>query len=165
MSSSSAAASSWFIPSILQRTVILPFSSVDHQVHNTIVAELRHRWEGKCVKEGWIQPGSIKLQSHNMGYLDGDSVQFTAVFACQVFFPVVGQICQCTIVDSSKAGLRAEVEGLPFVIHIIKDYCSKQDFTYYQSLQKGDTTTVQFVDILFELNDTNISALSRLSRN
>ena len=111
---------------ILVRTVWLPFNVLGSNIRENIEQILREKMEGKCMKEGYIKPESIRILSYSSGVVKDKFVQFEVSFECLICRPVEGQRIKCIAKNITKAGIRAEHNDDPspiviFVVGIISN--------------------------------------------
>ena len=120
--------------------------------------------EGKCIKEGFIQPGSIKIMTYSSGNVCGDIIEYQTAFECMICHPVEGMIVECISKTITKAGIHAEVidknDNVPIVVFVARDhhYQSKQ----FSNVQEGDKIRIRVIGQRFELNDKYISIIAEL---
>ncbi len=127
--------------------------------------KLKEQYEGKCIKEGFIRPNSVKIINYSSGLLTDDavSIKFEAVFEAMVCFPVEGMLIECTTVSVTKAGIKAEIkkyEPSPVVIFVARDHFHNS--AYFSSIKEDDNITIRVIGQRFELNDKYISIISEL---
>ena len=149
--------------SLLTRSLSLPITSIGKNIQETIEKNIAARFEGKCVVEGFIQPGSVKIITHSSGMVNSNNIKFEVVFECKICCPVEGMLLQCKAVNITKAGIRAEsIDEVPspVVVFITRDhhYSSK----YFVTIQENSTFVVRVIGQRFELHDKYISIIAEL---
>jgi DNA-directed RNA polymerase subunit E'/Rpb7 len=148
---------------LITRNILLPITSVSRNIGEIIDKHIQDGYAGKCLVEGYVKPGSIKIVSYSAGTIQkGDKVAFQIVFECEVCFLVEGMLIQCKAVNITKAGIRAETEisPSPVVIFIARDH--NYNHPKFSSVQEGDIFTARIIGQRFELNDKYISAIGTL---
>jgi DNA-directed RNA polymerase subunit E'/Rpb7 len=94
-----------------------------------------------------------------------DIIQFHVVFECMVCMPVEGMLIECRCKTITKAGLHAEVidsDGvMPLTVFVARDHHHRDE--RLNKIQEGDMITVSIIGIRFELNDTYICAIAKLT--
>ena len=125
---------------------------------------IKTKYEGKCIQEGFIKPGSSKILTYSSGELAADNVVFEVVFECLVCCPVEGMHISCVAKNITKAGIRAEVESgtesSPVIIFIARDHHYKNK--NFSKIKEDDNIRIRVIGQRFELNDPNISILGEL---
>ena len=139
---------------ILERNVILPFSSLGKNIKPILEMLLEELYDGKCVKEGYIKHKTIKLVSHSNGLLSDNNIQFTAIFTCMICLPVENMIISCKIINITKAGIKAELKNEinnPMVIFISRDH--HYNHANFSTLKENDIIKAKIIGHRFELYD------------
>ena len=153
-----------YFPSMLSRRVTIPMRNVGEGVAIVIENIIKAKYEGKCIQEGFIKPGSSKILTYSSGELSADNVVFEVVFECLICCPVEGMHISCVAKNITKAGIRAEVESgtesSPVIIFIARDHHYKNKI--FSKIKENDNIRVRVIGQRFELNDPNISILGEL---
>jgi DNA-directed RNA polymerase subunit E'/Rpb7 len=76
--------------SLITRSISIPINSIGKNIQQTIEKNIANEFEGKCVVEGFIKPGSIKIITYSSGLIQGTNISFEVVFDC---FTVTKIIC------------------------------------------------------------------------
>lgn len=149
--------------SMITRSVSLPIISVGENLDDTIRQKIQDEYEGKCVVEGYIRPGSSKIITYSSGIVRGGYVIFEVLFECDTCLPVEGMKINCIANNITKAGIRANIANLrpsPAVIFITRDHHYDND--YFNNINEGDTFVAIVIGQRFELNDKFVSIIARL---
>lgn len=139
----------------LVRNIHLESKFLQRNIQASLLAQIRHRYEGICVAEGYIQQGSIALVEHSLGrtnYIRG-GLDYTVKFQADVCMPHPGQVFQMPVTLKSKIGLHAESTPikalLPRDLHIgnaeFEDVNEKEVIEYEvigSRFQQGDDSIV-----------------------
>ena len=133
-----------YTPALITRRVDMNIVNVGSNLRQTLERIIANQIEGKCVVEGFVKPGSSKIQSYSSGRVQSDLILFEVVFECQVCAPVEGQLIECTAKNVTKAGVRAEVndEPSPVVIFIARDHHSTE---YFAQIKEGQPLKVRVI--------------------
>jgi DNA-directed RNA polymerase subunit E'/Rpb7 len=149
---------------LLTRKIVLPLVNIGKNLQENIEENIKVNFEGKCVVEGFIKPGSIKIITYSSGIIQrGNHILFEIVFECDVCFPVEGMIIPCVVKNITKAGIRAESAGevpSPVVVFIAKDH--HYNVPHFADIQEGDKINVRVIGQRFELNDKYVSIIGEL---
>ena len=149
--------------SLITSNIILPIVSIGKNIKETIEKCVISKYEGKCLVEGFIKPGSTNIITYSSGIVQSTNILFTVVIECQVCFPVEGALISCVAKNITKAGIRAESaeeNPSPFVVFIARDHhFSVKQFGH---IQEGDKFMARVIGQRFELNDKYISIIAEL---
>ena len=152
---------------LITKTIILPITSIGKNLEKTIDDTISILFEGKCLVEGYIKPGSSKRISYSSGLIKrGIHISFEVVFECEVCFPVEGTLITCVAKNITKAGIRAESYNelpSPIIVFIAKDH--HYNNTFFSEIKEGDKINVKVIGQRFELNDKFISIIGELIRS
>ena len=133
--------------------------NLEQTIENTIIAMV----EGKCIVEGYVKKGSIKVITHSSGVVKGNMIVFDIVYECDICFPVAGMKLNCVAKNITKAGIRAEsseTEESPFVLFVARDHHFSNE--YFNSIKENDTFVAKVIAQRFELNDKYISIIAEI---
>jgi DNA-directed RNA polymerase subunit E'/Rpb7 len=150
--------------SLLTRNIIVPIVSVGKNIVETFEKHISKNYDGKCLAEGFVKPGSSKIITYSSGLIQkGTQVSFQVVFECEICFPVEGMLIQCVARNITKAGIRAESPSetpSPIVVFIARDH----NFSHpaFANIQEDDAFTARVIGQRFELNDKYVSIIAEL---
>ena len=147
---------------LLTRKLEIPFRIIGRNVKDTLEHILSKIVEGKCMAEGFIRPGSVKILTYSNGYLYGKNAIFDVVYECQSCSLVEGVVFTCVIKNISLAGIRATLNEpkSPVVVFIARDHhYDRADFT---RLQEEEEIRVRVIGQRFEIGDEAISVIGEL---
>jgi hypothetical protein len=152
-----------FNRSLITKNIMLPIVSVGKNVKQTIEKTISNMVEQKCIVEGYVKPGSIKVITYSSGLIKGDNILFDVVFECEVCFPVSGMLLNCVAKNITKAGIRAESSEYspsPFVLFVARDHYFAND--YFNSIEENQSFVARIIAQRFELNDKYISIIAEV---
>ena len=150
--------------SLITQSVTLPITAIGKTLKQTLENSIISLVEGKCIVEGFVQPGSVKVITYSSGIIKADTIIFEVVYECQVCFPVAGMLINCIAKNITKAGIRAESSDSnpsPFVLFIARDHFYSNDAL--NSIEENDTFIARVIAQRFELNDKYISIIAEVS--
>ena len=145
----------------ITKTIMLPISAVGKNIHQTIERVISSMVESKCIVEGFVKAGSIKVITYSSGLIKGENILFEVVFECDVCYPVAGMLLNCVAKNITKAGIRAESSEetpSPFVLFIARDHYYSND--YFNSIEENDKFIARVIAQRFELNDKYVSVIA-----
>jgi DNA-directed RNA polymerase subunit E'/Rpb7 len=108
----------------LTRNVHIDAKFLQRNIHASILAQLRMRYEGVCVSEGYINPRSITVIEHSLGRtnLIKGGIDYVVRFQADICMPHPGQVFRAPVALKSKIGIHAELPPmkalLPRDLHI-----------------------------------------------
>ena len=157
-----------FSKSIINKNISLPITLVGKNIAEIIEKYLKENYEGKCIVEGYIKPGSSKIISYSSGVVSGDTVTFIITFQCEICYPVEGMLISCVAKNITKAGIRAvsamekDEDKSPFIVFIARDHHQMNE--QFQSIQENTRFVAKVIGQRFELNDRYISIIAELTK-
>lgn len=154
-----------FSPVIDTDRLLLPIFRVDKNVRETLKSMLVKKYEYKCNKHGLMKEDSLEVLTISSANVKGSNAEFHVTYQCLVCKPVEGMLLEASIVNVTKAGIRAELIGFkksPLVIFIARDHHNNSE--YFNSLKEKDVIAVKIIGIRYELNDDKISTIGELNR-
>ena len=73
--------------SLITRNIILPMTAIGKNIKDTLEINISANFEGKCLVEGFIKPGSSKIITYSSGVIyRGSNILFEVIFACLLVF-------------------------------------------------------------------------------
>tara|TARA_B110000967_G_scaffold147109_1_gene150611 strand:- start:1313 stop:1816 length:504 start_codon:yes stop_codon:yes gene_type:complete len=153
-----------YIPSVLSKKVVLSINQVGKNLKQNLEKTIQKNTEGRCIPEGFIQPGSVKIMTYSSGNVNNDNIEFQTVYECMICYPVEGMTIECTAKTITKAGIHAEVvDGsgtVPVTVFIARDHHFTDN--RFAKVSAGDKLKAIIIGCKFELNDPYISAIASL---
>ena len=147
---------------VITRRVIVGIENVGRSLKQNLEALVASEVEGKCIVEGFIKPGSIKLLTYSSGVIRNGKIVFDVVFECMTCCPVEGMLINCVAKNITKAGIRAEIDDdvSPIVVFVARDHNHLSD--YFSSITENDAIKVRVIGQRFELNDKYVSVIAEI---
>jgi len=153
-----------YIQSLLTMKVVLPITEVGKSMKENLEKIISKRNEGKCIAEGFIRPGSIKVIRYSSGNVMGQYVEFETVFECMICHPVEGMLIECDVKTITKAGIHAEVTdnvgAVPITAFVARDH-HFNDRTFAE-IKENAKIVVRVIGTRYELNDPYICVIGKL---
>ena len=154
-----------YMNSVLTMKVNLSINEVGKNIKQNLEYVISKKTEGRCIKEGFVKPNSIRLLTYSSGVVQGDVIVFETVFECKLCNPVEGMnISDCVAKTITKAGIHAEVidtDGvIPVTIFIARDHHFQDKL--FSSVVEGAKINVRVIGSRFELNDPYICVIAKL---
>jgi len=144
----------------LVRNVHLDARYLQRNIQASLLAQLRMKFEGVCVAEGYIQRQSITIVEHSMGRMNmiKGGLDYAVRFQADVCMPHPGQTFRAPVVLKSKIGVHAEITPikvlLPRDLHIGN--------ASFEDVQEGQDIEFDVVGSQFQQGDSSIIVLGKL---
>lgn len=147
---------------IINKNIKVNILNVGKNISEILTTSLKNELEGKCINEGFVKPGSIKIINYSSGLIHGDNVVFSTNIQLDICNPVEDIEIKCKVQDITKAGIRAKLDMdlSPLVIFIARDHHNLNE--KFQNIKENDIINVNIIGTRFELNDTYISVIGEL---
>jgi DNA-directed RNA polymerase subunit E'/Rpb7 len=146
----------------LVRNVHIDSKFLQRNIQASLLAQLRMKYEGVCVAEGYIQRRSITVVDHSLGrinYIKG-GLDYTVKFQADICMPHPGQVFRMPVTLKSKLGLHAEVTPvkalLPRDLHI--------GMTDFEDVGEKEEIEFEVVGARFQQGDDSIVVLGKLRK-
>jgi hypothetical protein len=152
-----------YSPCQITKNIILPITAIGKNLVQTLESTITKMVGGKCIVEGYVKPGSIRVITFSSGIVKGENILFDVVFNCEVCYPVAGMNLNCIAKNITKAGIRAESadeQPSPFVLFIARDHYYSSD--YFNSIEEDEKFIARIIAQRFELNDKYVSIIAEL---
>ena len=153
-----------YAKSLITQKITIPVANVGKGIQSIIEKAISLNIEGRCIVEGFVKPGSVKIITHSSGVVKANNIIFEVVFECETCYPVEGMKFKCIAKNITKAGIRAESMSetpSPVVVFITRDH--HYDSPSFSEVEEGDMITVKVIGHRFELNDKYVSIIAELS--
>jgi DNA-directed RNA polymerase subunit E'/Rpb7 len=152
-----------YSPCQITKNIILPVTAIGKNLLQTLENTITKIVGGKCIVEGYVKPGSIRVITFSSGIVKGENIIFDVVFNCEVCYPVSGMKLNCVAKNITKAGIRAESvdeQPSPFILFVARDHYYASE--YFNSIEENDKFVARIIAQRFELNDKYISLIAEL---
>jgi DNA-directed RNA polymerase subunit E'/Rpb7 len=147
---------------LLTRKIEIPFRIIGRNVKDTLEHILSKIVEGKCMAEGFIRPGSVKILTYSNGYLYGKNAIFDVVYECESCSLVEGVVFSCVIKNISLAGIRATLNEPKSAVTVFVARDHHYDRADFTRLQEEEEIRVRVIGQRFEIGDESISVIGEL---
>lgn len=147
----------------ITKNIVLPISAIGKNLYQTIEENIAAMLSGKCIVEGYVKPGSVKIITYSSGLIRGENIIFDVIVKCEVCFPVANMLLKCVAKNITKAGIRAESaeeQPSPFVLFVARDHHYSNDL--FNSVEENEKFTARVIAQRFELNDKYVSIIAEI---
>ena len=160
---------------MIRHTVCVPFSNIRDfaRIEEHLKHVVSNQIDGKCIPEGFVQPGSCVLRCYSIGTFFAGNIQFVLDIECMICCPKEGMVLSCVAKTVTQAGIRAHAlsEPSPVVIYVSRemhDADSKNRMMMpnsMDSIKPGEVIQIRVVGRRFELNDKHVSIIGEWIMN
>jgi DNA-directed RNA polymerase subunit E'/Rpb7 len=144
----------------LVRNVHVDSKFLQRNIEASLLAQLRHKFEGVCVAEGYILTRSIAIVEHSLGrtnFIKG-GLDYTVKFQADVCMPHPGQTFRVPVTLKSKIGIHAELT--PLKVLLPRDlHIGNTDF---EVVKENEDIEFEVVGARFQQGDDSIVVLGKL---
>jgi len=147
--------------------IYLKPTDLNFKIDNIILSKLKRKIEGKCIKEGYIIPDSVIVQTRTLGMINNASFDgmttYKVTFTCDICNPVNGQIIQCKVGNIDKSQVICyidEEDKSPIEIYLFKQHHVGNE--EYASLKVDDIVNVKIGGSKWEFEATQIISIAQL---
>lgn len=144
----------------LVRNVHIDSRFLQRNIQASLLGQLRMKYEGKCVAEGYVQNRSITVVDHSLGRVNyiKSGLDYTVKFQADICMPHPGQVLRMPVVLKSKLGIHAELTPikalLPRDLHI--------GLTEFEDVAEKEEIEFEVVGARFQQGDDSIVVLGKL---
>jgi DNA-directed RNA polymerase subunit E'/Rpb7 len=128
--------------------------------------KLKNEIEGRCISQGYVKIGSIKILSRSLGHIN--QAYFTGLpvydikYQAEICNPPIGTIIECVIKDETKMGLVCQVNDSDNPLDIVVPSQWHIDNKKYTMLEPEMKIKVKIARKRHECGDNNISVIAAL---
>jgi DNA-directed RNA polymerase subunit E'/Rpb7 len=153
-----------YATSIMTQRVHVEFTCVGSNINDILMENIRSMYENTCLNGAYIKPGSSIFISKSAPRVNGHMASFDVVFKYDSYRPLDGSEIDCTVVNVTKAGIRAEiidsVNSSPVVIFIYRDY--NYDNNKFIAVKERDKIRARVINSRCDKTDTYVSVIAKL---
>lgn len=151
-----------FFNSIIKQRVIVQAKYLNSNINQYLLDYLKHRFEGKCISEGYIQQDSIEIMEKSIGYINGSrfmgDVNYDILFKANICNPLINNIIECEVKFINKLGLLCK--NGPITIIVGRQFHYNPNLL--DNIQVGEVIKISVIDKKFSLNDRQIEVTAKL---
>jgi DNA-directed RNA polymerase subunit E'/Rpb7 len=144
----------------LVRSVHIPAQHIQRNIQVSLMAQLRAKYEGVCIPEGFVQNRSITVVEHSLGRVNliHGGLDYSVKFQADICMPHPGQVFRAPVMLRSKIGLHAE--SPPMKILLPRDL-HLGDATF-EDIKDGQEVEFEVKGSRFQQGDDSIVVLGHL---
>lgn len=153
-----------YSPSILTNKISLPITEVGKNVKRNLEQTITNSTTDKCIVEGIVKKGSIRIINYSCGTINNGYVEFQVVYECMICHPVEGMLIECVTKSVTKAGVHAEVidddGNIPITVFVARDHHNTDKS--FSNITENTKLIVSVIGVRYELNDPYICVIAKL---
>lgn len=133
---------------------------LQRNIQASILAQLRHKYEGTCVAEGYIQQNSITIVEYSLGRanLIKGGIDYAVKFQADICMPHPGQVFRAPVTLKSKIGIHADV--VPIKVLLPRDlHIGNPEF---EAIKESQEIEFEVIGSRFQQGDDGIVVLAKL---
>ena len=124
---------------------------------------VKNNVEGRCIKEGYVVPGTTIVLERSMGNINNNQFNGNIIYDVKIGVKIcnipVNSVVKAPIIKMNKLGLLAELG--PLMIIVPKEIHNNKDA--FKDIKIGDEIELLIIGKTFELNSKKISVYARLN--
>ena len=124
---------------------------------------VKNNVEGRCIREGYVVPGTTIVLERSMGNLNNNQFNGNIIYDVRIGVKIcnipVNSVVKAPIIKMNKLGLLAELG--PLMIIVPKEIHTNKDA--FKDIKIGDEIELLSIGKTFELNSKKISVYAKLS--
>jgi DNA-directed RNA polymerase subunit E'/Rpb7 len=144
----------------LVRNVHLDAKFLQRNITASLLAQLRMKFEGTCLPEGYVQPRSIVIVEHSLGRanLIKGGLDYMVKFQADICMPHAGQVFRVPVTLKSKIGVHSD--SPPLKVLLPRDlHIGNAEF---DEIEEKQNIEFEVVGIRFQQGDETIVVLGKL---
>jgi len=159
-----------FISDTIVKSISLEPRFINKNIHEVILKKIKENYEGKCIKNGYVKPGSIKIIKRSIGNIIAShfngNVLFNLELSMEVCNPLNGAVIEAQILNSNKMG---HLAGVPYVddsplnILLARQHHISKNHDEFNKLNISDIVKIKIIGKRFEYGDNQISIIGILA--
>ena len=112
-----------YTTNILENRFHLEANEFGQEPDEIFIKKLKKEIEGRCIREGYVKVGSVKILSRSLGKIN--QAYFTGLpvydikYQAEVCNPPIGSILECIVKDQTKMGLVCQVDDTDNPLDIV----------------------------------------------
>jgi hypothetical protein len=144
----------------LKRDVHVESKYITKNINTSLLAQLKHRFEGMCGPEGYIQRDSITIVEHSLGRMNliKGGLDYSVRFQADICMPHPGQVFRAPVALKSKIGIHIDLQ--PMKVLLPRDlHIGNGDF---EDVVERQEVEFEVIGAKFQPRDSDIVVLAKL---
>ena len=156
-----------FISTKIKSSLSVEPKDLHSNLDKKIIKKIKLDVEGKCIKNGYVRKNSVKLLKRSLGqsltsHFNGNVI-FHVEYLVDLCNPLEGATIECSVVNSNKMGVLAEILGVddsPLNILLAKQH--HIDNPEFEDLKERDIIKIRVLGKRYEFGDSQITIIGLL---
>jgi len=154
-----------YITELIHEKIWTDIKKVNEKINETLEKVIEEKNGGKCILNGYIKKGSIKLKTYSSPIIDGKGVIFDVIYSAEVCNPVKNMVIKCKVESVLKPGIEAYLynetyKTSPFIVYLARDLL--YDDPKFLELKENDIFTCKVISSQFAINDPYITVYANI---
>ena len=144
----------------LLRDIHIDSKFLSRNITASLLSQIRHRYEGICVPEGYIQKDSVTIVDYSLGRMNliKGGLDYSVRFQADLCMPHPGQIFRGPVTLKSKIGVH--IDNMPMKVLLPRDlHIGNGDF---EDIREKQEVEFEVVGSKFQPRDTEIVVLGKM---
>lgn len=156
-----------FITDSITTSVSVEPRFLNKKLDSFILQKIKEKYEGTCIKHGYIKPDSIKFINRSMGKINSSHFNGNTIFDVKISLelcnPPIDTIIEAQVVNINKMGIIADIpyENIN-ALNILLPRQYHIDNENFINLSINDIIPIKIIGKRFEYGDTQISIIAIL---
>lgn len=156
-----------FISTTIKSSLSIEPKDLNSTLNKKIIKRIKQDVEGKCIKNGYVRKNSVKLVKRSLGqsltsHFNGNVI-FHVEYLVDLCNPLEGAIIECSVINSNKMGVLAEINGVedsPLNILLAKQHHINNP--EFEDLRDRDIIKIRVLGKRYEFGDSQITIIGLL---
>ena len=154
----------------LSHTLTITPGEIHNSITKVLLKKLKEETEGRCMNQGYIINGSVKIVSRSLGKVQSShfngNVLYHVSYVADIINPLEGQVIEGQVINVNKMGILANAgEGSPPPLNILLAKQHHIDNETFENLQVGNTIKVKVLGKRFDSGEKQISIIGILEES
>ena len=137
---------------------------MNNSINETLKKKIKLMVEGKCIREGFVKPGSVDIVKKSMGTMmmnqfNGD-ILYNVTYKCDICDPKEGMLIKCNVININKMGIVAKDTDEVLNILVAKEHHIDDD--NFSTIKENDAIQISVIGVRKEFGDKQISIIGKL---
>lgn len=153
----------------LTKSIGLEPNEINSGINETLLRKLKFTVEGKCIKQGYVMPGSVEITSRSSGksmlsQFNGNFIYYIK-YTANICNPLEGDIIEAEVTNINKMGIIAiGGDGNVFPLNILLAKQHHVDNDKFDKIKIGFTVSVKVIGKRFDSGEGQISIIGLLEK-
>lgn len=156
-----------FTKSTIKKSLAIEPKYINNQLHDYILKRIKEKFEGKCLKYGYIKHNSVKILKRSIGsvltsHFNGN-ILYNIEFSIDICNPLEGNIIDIVVKNINKMGILGAIpdeEEAPLNILLARQH--HIDNENFINLKEGEIIQGKIIGKRFEYGGYQISVIAVL---